>query len=69
MAWDFTFFQQNIRFPFSKVGNTVSGRPNSHTTMKSRHRLSSLQIFVTWSVKLLPVNSLQFLLCGVRKRS
>jgi len=38
-------------------------------TIKSRDRLLSLQVFVTWSVKLLPVNSLQFLLSFVRKRS
>ena len=37
--------------------------------MKSRDRLSSLQVFVTCSVKLLPVNSLHFLLSIVRKRS
>jgi len=41
------FFQLNIRSPSSKVGNTLSGRRNSHTTMKSHDRLSSLQVFVT----------------------
>jgi len=69
MAWNFTFFQLYVRSPSSKVGNTLSGRRNSHTTMKSCDRLSSLQVFVTWSVKLLIVNSLQFLLSVVRKQS
>jgi hypothetical protein len=32
------FFQLNIRSPSTKVGNTLSGRRNSHTTMKSRDR-------------------------------
>jgi len=63
------FFQLNIMSPSSKVGNTLSGGRNSHTTMKSRDRLSSLQVFVTWSVRLLPVNSLQFLSSVVRKRT
>jgi len=62
------FFQLNFRYPSSKVGKTLSGRRNSHTTTKSRDRLSSLQVFVTWSVKLLPVNSLQFLLSVAWKR-
>ena len=69
MAWNFTFFQLNIRSPSSNVGNTLTGRRNSHSTMKSQDRLSSLQVFVTWSVKLLPVSSLRFLLSVVRKRS
>ena len=63
------FPQLNIRSSSSKVGKTLSGRRNSHTTMKSRDRLSSLQVFVTRSVKLLPVNSLQFLLSVVPKLS
>ena len=37
--------------------------------MKPRDRLLSLQVFVTWSVKLLPVSSLQFLLSVVQKQS
>jgi len=41
------FFQLNFRYPSSKVGKTLSGRRNSHTTTKSRDRLSSLQVFVT----------------------
>ena len=41
------FFQLNIRSPSSKVVNTLSERRNSHNTMKSRDRLSSLQVFVT----------------------
>jgi len=53
----------------SKVGYTLSGHRNSHTMMKSCDRLSLLQVFVTWSVKFLPVNSLQFLLSVVQKRS
>ena len=40
-------FQLNMRSPSSKVGNTLSGRRNSHAMMKSRDRLSSLQVFVT----------------------
>jgi len=40
------FFQLNIMSPFSKVGNTLSGRRNSYNAMKSRYRLSSLQVFV-----------------------
>ena len=68
MSWNYSFLQLNIRSPSSKVGNTVSWRHN-YTTMKSRDRLSSLQVVVTWSVELLPVNSLHFLLSVVRKRS
>jgi len=62
MACNFTFFQLNIRSPTSKVGNTLSRHRNFHNMMKSRDQLLSLQVFVTWSVKLLHVNSLQFLL-------
>jgi len=40
-------FQLNIRSPSSKVGNTLIGRRNSHTTVESRDRLSFLQVFVT----------------------
>ena len=69
MAWNFTFFQIYIKSPSSKVGNTLSGRRNSHTTMKSRDWLSSLQVFITWWVKLLPVNCHQFLLSVLQKRS
>jgi len=58
-----------IKSPSSKFGNTLSGRSNSHTTMKSRELPFSLQMFVTWSVKLFTVSSLQFLLSVVRKRS
>ena len=43
----FHFFQFNIRSPSSERGNTLSGRRNSHNTMKSHDRLSSLQVFVT----------------------
>jgi hypothetical protein len=32
------FFQLNIRSPSTKVGNTLSGRRNSHTTIKSHDR-------------------------------
>ena len=62
------FSQLNIGTLFSEVVNTLSRCHNSHTKMKSRDRLSSLQVFVTWSVKLLPVNSLHFLLSGVQKQ-
>ena len=41
------FFQLNFRSSLSKFGNTLSGRRNSHTTLKSHDRLSSLQMFVT----------------------
>jgi len=44
---EFHFFQLNFRPPSSKVGNTLSGSRNSHTTMKLLARLSSLQVFVT----------------------
>jgi len=42
----FHFFQLNIRSLSTKVGNTLSRRRNSHTTMKSHDRLSLLQVFV-----------------------
>jgi len=41
------FFQLNIRSPSSKVGSTLSGRHNSHTMMKLRDQLLSLQVFIT----------------------
>jgi len=44
---EISFFQLYIRSLSSKVGNTRSGRCNSHTTMKSRDRLLSLQVFIT----------------------
>jgi hypothetical protein len=42
----------NIRSSSSKVGNSPSGRRNSHTTMKSRDRLLSLQVFLIASITL-----------------